>query len=762
MSLLGHLQWGSSTKRQPAAAADYSSLPLHRLRPSPTSSLIENTGCQRRESGSRQHDYSNCCICLCIFFILSIIFALLYILVLKPIVEAHSRHAYNTYSSGISHAQDNTYDTNNITHRPDDFKVNNVVVSTAAPTVDHTVSPIIDSTLEITTVNYDQPNISTVDKYTQTVNSLISNIKTTEPTVSPPVHNLTVNSSHQSYPDPTFIVFNKWASSYASVSVKQPTLIAEIEKSSNFEATNTSTSIPSMIMPITTAEPDLYTTPSTTDSATTTIPEVYPEVNPVAGPPSSRESEYDDLFWMRRSRPAGHPNYSHNTYQLVGPKAADENDLKEIIEQVDHKEDTASLPPIQSTTISTTASVKPVGSLINYREIQPTGLVIGDGLDVDIQPVQITLGLDEEIIGPVKPHPDSSKTSGLQSPEEPVWRRLPPKLVNESEPTPPLPPALVRPFAISATITTVRKQAGGKKARHKSSEKKSNSNKSISSKTSNKNLVRKRRQAPIIVTSLMDIGRGNWSRFTRHFDQYLDFFLNVLRLENYFIIYCEKKVIDFLNTIDGLDWDRLQVVEITLSDLPFYRWKDEIQEIMNYEQLNWSSDWDIQMKTHPEAVYSDYNILVNSKPYFLYNATQISKFDPFKADDKQFFVWVDAGYGHGSAEAIPTNLWSPKQLKSGQITLVKLTTVVERVERYTLEMVYRKQKSVISGGFLAGDVSTISRFYTFFVKTFMELLDEGRVDDDQTTLLATILEYRSTFNVLHGGWFDAFKLLPSQ
>jgi hypothetical protein len=83
---------------------------------------------------------------------------------------------------------------------------------------------------------------------------------------------------------------------------------------------------------------------------------------------------------------------------------------------------------------------------------------------------------------------------------------------------------------------------------------------------------------------------------------------------------------------------------------------------------------------------------------------------------------------------------------------------------------------VISGGFLAGDATTIRRFSVFFFKTFMNLLDQGKIDDDQvgllhqsavttkfqTVLLLTIKNYSSTFNILVGGWFDAFKLAPSR
>lgn len=66
---------------------------------------------------------------------------------------------------------------------------------------------------------------------------------------------------------------------------------------------------------------------------------------------------------------------------------------------------------------------------------------------------------------------------------------------------------------------------------------------------------------------------------------------------------------------------------------------------MRWEQAHWHNDWDEQMRAHPETMYPDYDILVNSKPYFLFNATQISRF-PTPDKQQQFFVWLDAGYGN--------------------------------------------------------------------------------------------------------------------
>lgn len=281
----------------------------------------------------------------------------------------------------------------------------------------------------------------------------------------------------------------------------------------------------------------------------------------------------------------------------------------------------------------------------------------------------------------------------------------------------------------------------------------------------NSEKARKRRKAPTLVTALLDIGRGKWQFFTRHFDQYLDFLKNLLlSIENNIIIYCDESVVLYLVNLGyKLDWSRIQIVQITLIDLPFFRWKEEIEQIIAREQTNWPKQWDEKMKTHPEALSAEYDILVNSKSYFLYNATQISRFGI--SDNKSngdIFAWVDAGFGHGSKTTFPKELWTP-DLKPllGKITVIQLN-YKERIEKYTIDMIYRKQKSVVSGGFLIGDSISIKRFHVFFLQVFMSLLDSGRVDDDQTTLLMTIREYRSTFSLIYGGWFDAFKILPSQ
>lgn len=49
----------------------------------------------------------------------------------------------------------------------------------------------------------------------------------------------------------------------------------------------------------------------------------------------------------------------------------------------------------------------------------------------------------------------------------------------------------------------------------------------------------------------------------------------------------------------------------------------EMKQIIDNEIKygGWKTEWDESMKSHPETCNFKYNLLVNSKSYFLYNTT---------------------------------------------------------------------------------------------------------------------------------------------
>uniref|UniRef100_A0A915BP35 Uncharacterized protein n=1 Tax=Parascaris univalens TaxID=6257 RepID=A0A915BP35_PARUN len=260
--------------------------------------------------------------------------------------------------------------------------------------------------------------------------------------------------------------------------------------------------------------------------------------------------------------------------------------------------------------------------------------------------------------------------------------------------------------------------------------------------------------SPIIVTALFDIGRGKWIKYTRTYTQYMNYLENLLTLNNRMVIFTDHTGAEFVRR--KRHTTNTEIFEITIRNIPLYRYRDEMEQILTLEQREWK--YDQKTKDKPESKSADYDVLVNSKVYFLYNATQSSKFRA----SATYYAWIDAGYGHGDKNVIPLYChWKPT-FRDGLITVIKLTPEHDKISRYSINDLYRVDWSVVSGGFLAGDSTTIYRFYRFYTKTFLDLLDAQKVDDDQTILTLTMKDYASLFNIIHshGDWFALFRLFP--
>ncbi|GMT10431.1 hypothetical protein PFISCL1PPCAC_1728 [Pristionchus fissidentatus] len=262
-----------------------------------------------------------------------------------------------------------------------------------------------------------------------------------------------------------------------------------------------------------------------------------------------------------------------------------------------------------------------------------------------------------------------------------------------------------------------------------------------------------------VVTALMDIGRGEWFEYRRPLEKYHSYMENLLSLKVNMIIFTDKSSVDFVYKYRkemGL-MKKTKVYNITLDDLPLARYHFHAQKIIEDELKTpelWRK-WDPQMQKHPEAKSPEYDILVNSKTYFLYNATLE---DPFSSD---WFVWLDAGYGHGDQTPFPVdNHWRP-QFPRRKISVIKITPEHDQMTNWSLDKLYRQNWSVISGGFLAGERHAIGQLHTLVHRKFVELINMDRVDDDQTVLVLVIQSHPHLFNIVTGDWFDAFNKFPS-
>lgn len=161
------------------------------------------------------------------------------------------------------------------------------------------------------------------------------------------------------------------------------------------------------------------------------------------------------------------------------------------------------------------------------------------------------------------------------------------------------------------------------------------------------------------------------------------------------------------------------------------------------------------MRFHPESISPEYDILMNSKPYFVY---YVANWNPFNSE---YFYWLDAGYGHGKAWYPPPGTrWAPENLmtpeKGDKITFIQLGP--GDLKRFTLKDMYRQGLTLVNGGFFGGNKKALAEYYHLHNKVFEDLLNRGYVDDDQTLTVLCYHENPNLFNMVVGDWYDVFKL----
>uniref|UniRef100_A0A8R1DY84 Uncharacterized protein n=2 Tax=Caenorhabditis japonica TaxID=281687 RepID=A0A8R1DY84_CAEJA len=263
-----------------------------------------------------------------------------------------------------------------------------------------------------------------------------------------------------------------------------------------------------------------------------------------------------------------------------------------------------------------------------------------------------------------------------------------------------------------------------------------------------------------LVTGFLDIGRGEWDIYRRPLETYHKFMETLLTLTNNFVIFTDESSYDFvIKTRDHLGLlDKTKVYKITLNDLPLYGYVNEARKIIDDELKNdtfYRTIADLDMKTHPESISAEYNIVVNSKTHFLHNVTIENPFN------SEHFVWLDAGYGHANENHFPYSYhWQPA-LPDGKISLIKVTPYFDAVSNYDLKKLYRKNVALLSGGFIAGDKHSIAQLHSIIHRKFIQLIYQNHVDDDQTLLTLAVNSYPHLFHIVLGDWFDAFRLFAS-
>ncbi|XP_055891017.1 protein HtrL-like isoform X2 [Biomphalaria glabrata] len=254
-----------------------------------------------------------------------------------------------------------------------------------------------------------------------------------------------------------------------------------------------------------------------------------------------------------------------------------------------------------------------------------------------------------------------------------------------------------------------------------------------------------------VVTAMLDIGRGSWQQQSRKYNQYLLYMQRVLRLDVNVVVYVDEKGKPFIEWMRRGREKHTSIVVTSLTELPYYRHKDRITEIMNspaYQQDN-----ELVINKLCESYIPEYDILQLSKLHFI-NRTVWE--NPFSTT---YFLWLDGGYSHGQDVFPQNNIWIPKDLfeHATQVTFMERAPGV-KVFQKDRDRLHKMSINVLAGNFFAGGSEALKELCEMQRQLVDEWMTLGIVDDDQTMYMWMYYKKPSLFHLVSADWEDVFKL----
>ena len=253
-----------------------------------------------------------------------------------------------------------------------------------------------------------------------------------------------------------------------------------------------------------------------------------------------------------------------------------------------------------------------------------------------------------------------------------------------------------------------------------------------------------------IVTALFDIGRER-SGDGRSIDKYLEWFSKTLELNSYMEIYTEEKFRKFIG--DRRDPELTKVIIQNLGDIPAYKYKERISDIINSESYLSR----IKDNSRIECRLDLYNVIQYSKFGWLKNSISYGSVE-------DYYFWMDAGC---------SRFFGGLNLKDDWPILKNVPDDKFIIQgNYNTSIIYpgmdinsyKWESDCILVGTLFGGSGNIVFDISDMVMEIMEkdMLDEGMINNEQIALGILYKRMPSLFSVytdLTGGHLPIFKEL---
>ena len=236
-----------------------------------------------------------------------------------------------------------------------------------------------------------------------------------------------------------------------------------------------------------------------------------------------------------------------------------------------------------------------------------------------------------------------------------------------------------------------------------------------------------------IVTGLWDIKRGELSEgWSRSYEQYLDKFAELLRIDNNMIIFGDEKLRDFVFKIRSEE-----NTQFISRDQDWFRneFYEQIQNIRsNKDWLNRAS-W---LAESTQARLEMYNPLVMSKPFLLNDAKLMDKFD------SSHLFWLDAGI----TNTVHVGYFTHDRVLDKMSNIDKFSFLAfpydanNEIHGFEInklnEIAGDKVNKVCRGGFFGGPIEDITDFNMDYYNLISETLNNGLMGTEESLFSALI------------------------
>ena len=257
------------------------------------------------------------------------------------------------------------------------------------------------------------------------------------------------------------------------------------------------------------------------------------------------------------------------------------------------------------------------------------------------------------------------------------------------------------------------------------------------------------------VTSYFDIGRSQWDKFARTFDDYLIYFKPFLSLfeksatKDHLLVFLDDRYISKLHDLITAQHS-ITLIPINESflyhNLPCWKTIETERHIMNSPEFKLLVGSRIEF---PECRYPEYTLINHCKIDFINYAINLN------LSSFYYFAWVDFGF-FSKSENIPKTLLNLQNFDLSRITYTLINPIDESDNDiyYTLKCAPEK----IGGFFFLGNRDTLSQYQKLYHQSLYEFQAKNICDDDQALALYCYFKNPSLFSLEKQklGWHKVF------